>query len=271
MKNILFWKNAESEEPAKDLKAQNIPHLIPFVQKAIGGPYPCVIVLPGGGYGALAEHEADPVAGWLNGIGISSFVLNYSVAPIRHPQPYHDVRRAIQWVRSHALEFNIDPNRVGVLGFSAGGHLAGSAAILWEDPELAIGDELDGVSARPDLAVLCYPVVTADPASCHEGSVVSLMGPDPSEEARRQFSLEEHVTPKTPPVFLWHTRDDDAVPADNSFRMAQSLARAGVEYELHIFPEGRHGLGLCSIGDRRHADLAQWRDLCARWLVRQGF
>ncbi len=271
MKNILFWKNKITDQTAEELKAANVPHLIPFVQKEAGEPYSCVIVLPGGGYEALSPQEADPVAGWLNGLGISAFVLHYSVAPARHPQPYHDVRRAIQWVRTNAAEFNIDPDRIGVLGFSAGGHLTGSAAVMWEDVSLAIGDELDSVSARPDLAVMCYPVVTANRGTCHEGSVVNLMGDNPSDEMRASFSLENRVTSNTPPVFLWHTADDAGVPVDNSFRMAQALGKAGVEYELHIFPEGRHGLGLCSIGDRRNAYLAHWRDLCARWLVRQGF
>lgn len=271
MKNILFWKDFLSDKSMEELKAANTPHLIPFVQKEPGEPYPCVIVLPGGGYQGLSPQEANPVAGWLNGLGISSFVLHYSVAPARHPQPYHDVRRAIQWVRAHAEEFNVDPKRIGVIGFSAGGHLAGSAATMWEDPELAIGDEMDSVSARPDLAVMCYPVVTADPETCHEGSVVNLMGENPTEETRASFSLENRVTSNTPPIFLWHTADDEAVPVDNSFRMAQALGKADAEYELHIFPEGRHGLGLCSIGDRRNAYVAKWRELCAQWLGRQGF
>lgn len=271
MKNIQFWSNEYSDRSAEELMADNIPHLIPFVQKETGDPYSCVIVLPGGGYEGLSRQEANPVAGWLNGLGISAFVLHYSVAPVHHPKPYHDVRRAIQWVRAHAAEFNIDPKRIGVLGFSAGGHLAGSAATMWEDDSVAIGDELDSVSARPDLAVMCYPVVTANYGSCHEGSVVNLMGANPSEETRAMFSLEDRVTSGTPPVFLWHTADDEAVPVDNSFRMAQALGKNSVEYELHIFPEGRHGMGLCSVGDRRDAYLAHWCELCAQWLLRQGF
>ena len=268
MQNKLLWKDEESDQSVAELKAANVPHLIPFVQEEPGSPYPCMIVLPGGGYEGLSAQEANPVAGWLNGLGISAFVLHYSVAPARHPQPYHDVRRAIQWVRAHAEELNIDPNRIGVLGFSAGGHLAGSAATMWEDPELAIGDELDSVSARPDLAVMCYPVVTANPETCHEGSVVNLMGDTPDRDA---FSIEKRVSENTPPVFLWHTVADATVPVDNAFLMAQALGKAGVEYELHVFPEGVHGLGLCSIGDRRNAYLAHWRELCAQWLVRQGF
>lgn len=271
MKNILFWKNETTDQTAAALKAENIPHLIPFVQEESGKPYPCMIVLPGGGYEGLSAQEANPVAGWLNGLGISAFVLHYSIAPARHPQPYYDVRRAIQWVRAHAADFNIDPNRVGVLGFSAGGHLAGSAATMWEDPDLTIGDELDPVSCRPDLAVMCYPVVTAEPDVCHEGSVLNLMGDHPSEKAREQFCLEKRASSNTPPVFLWHTADDAAVPVDNAFLMAQALGRAGVDYELHIFPEGEHGLGLCSIDVRRNHYVGRWRELCAQWLERQGF
>ena len=271
MKNILFWENEETDRPDAALKAENVPHLVPFVQEEAGGPYPCMVVLPGGGYEALSPQEAKPVAGWLNGLGISAFVLHYSICPARHPKPYHDVRRAIQWVRINAERFNVDPNRIGVIGFSAGAHLAGSAAVMWEDPELAIGDGTDSVSARPDLAVMCYPVVTGMPGSCHEGSLANLMGGNPSDEARKVFSLEKQVGPKTPPVFLWHTVNDEAVPVENSFLMAQALGRAGVEYELHLFPEGRHGLGLCSIDDRRNAYVGHWRELCAQWLERQGF
>lgn len=270
MKNILYWKDEVSELPVSELKAENIPHLVPFMHQEPGEPYPCVIVLPGGGYQVLSEHESAPVAGWLNGLGISAFVLNYSVAPAKHPQPYRDVRRAIQWVRANAERLNIDPGRVGVLGFSAGGHLAGSAASWWEDDRLAIGDALDSISARPDLAVMCYPVVTGCEGDCNEESFNSLMD-SPADEKRELFSLEKRIGANTPPIFIWHTADDTTVPVGNAFLMAQAMADAGAEYELHIFPKGIHGLGLCTIERLRNGDAGQWRDLCAAWLVRQGF
>ncbi|MDF7825497.1 alpha/beta hydrolase [Pontiellaceae bacterium B12227] len=269
-RNILYWQNEVSDLSTAELKQDNVPHLVPFLQQEPGEPYPCVIVLPGGGYQLLSEHESAPVAGWLNGLGINAFVLNYSVAPAKHPQPYHDVRRTIQWVRAHAAALNIDPERVGVLGFSAGGHLAGAAASWWEDEALAIGDEMDAISARPDLAVLCYPVVTGKPGDCNEGSLINLMG-DPSDEKRDVFSLEERISARTSPMFIWHTADDVPVPIGNSFSMAQAMSAVGAEYELHVFPEGVHGLGLCSVDRLRNAEVGQWRNLCAGWFERQGF
>jgi acetyl esterase/lipase len=271
MKNILFWESIETDKTRDELKATNTPHLVPFLQED-GSNFPCVIVVPGGGYGGMSLQESEPVAGWLNGLGISAFVLNYTVAPTKHPKPYHDVRRAIQWVRANAAEYNLDPARIGVLGFSAGGHLAGSAAVMWEDVSLAVGDALDSVSARPDLAVLCYPVITADKTVCHEGSIANLTGREnASAEERDAVSLERRVTKNTPPTFIWHTADDALVSVENAYLMAQALGRSNVEYEFHVFPEGEHGLGLCSVDFRRNAYVSQWKNLCEQWLYRQGF
>ncbi|MDF7807962.1 alpha/beta hydrolase [Pontiellaceae bacterium B12219] len=268
--NILYWQDEVTERSVAALRADNIPHLVPHLHQEPGEPYPCVIVLPGGGYLRHADHECGPVAGWLNGLGINAFVLNYSVAPARHPKPYHDVRRAIQWVRKNAAQLNIDPKRIGVLGFSAGGHLAGTAAAWWENEALAIGDELDSISARPDLAVLCCPVVTGARGACNEGSLENLMGTS-SDEARECFSLEKQISAQMPPTFIWHTADDVAVPISNTFLMAEALASSGVEFELHIFPEGIHGLGLCGVKKFRHKQVRQWIGLCEQWFRRQGF
>ena len=203
---------------------------------------PLVLVLPGGGYGMLADHEAEPVADWLHGLGLDAEVLRYPVAPARYPDALTAVRRRITALRAEGR------TRIGVLGFSAGGHLAGSAALLPGDPD-----------ERADFAVLCYPVVSMIDGP-HEGSLENLLGND--RHLAGDVSLERLVTPDAPPMFLWHTADDEAVPVRHSYLLAQALAEADVPHELHVFPHGPHGIGLA---DGTGAPAA-WTDLCAEWL-----
>jgi acetyl esterase/lipase len=207
-------------------------------------PNPLVLVLPGGGYGMLADHEAEPVADWLRGLGWDAEVLRYPVAPARYPQALDTVRARIRALRSEGRE------RIGVLGFSAGGHLAGSAALIPAD-----ADE------RADFAVLCYPVVSMIDGP-HEGSRANLLADDSALAA--EVSLERLVTPDSPPMFLWHTSDDPAVPVRHSYLLAQALADAGGSHELHVFASGhgRHGLGLAE----GTGAPAAWTGLCAEWL-----
>jgi acetyl esterase/lipase len=204
-----------------------------------------MIVLPGGGYGMHAPHEAEPVAEWLESLGFQASVLRYPIAT-RHPGPLHAVRAQVARLR------RLGAQRVGILGFSAGGHLAGHAALA---PD-ARRDE------RPDLAVLCYPVVSML-TEHHAGSRANLLGADATAARRREASLEELVTPDAPPLFIWHTADDASVPVEHSYRLAGALAAHGVPHELHVFPCGSHGLGLA--GD--DASVGQWTRLCARWLA----
>lgn len=226
-------------------------------------PAPAFLVLPGGGYARQAPHEAEPVADWLSSLGVHAFVLRYSVAPERHPAPLLDAQRAMAWIRSGQHGLAVDPARVGVLGFSAGGHLAASLStgITAEGPPLH-GDEVN----VPDLTVLCYPVIsfTHEP---HEGCVDNLLGPAPSAEQLAALSAEQHVTPRTPPAFLWHTSDDSAVSVEHSIRYATALRSAGVSAELHIFPHGRHGLGLAKGAPGASA----WTRLCRNWLEGAGW
>lgn len=226
------------------------------------GPRPAVLVLPGGGYARQADHEAEPVAGWLAGLGIHAYVLRYRVAPHRHPAPLEDAKEAMLRIREGALGLDVDGSRVGVLGFSAGGHLAATLSTA-----AATGSAiLDVRAAVPDLTVLCYPVVSclAEP---HQGSVDNLLGVSPSDDLLRGMSAELHVTATTPPAYIWHTADDEAVPVHHSLAYAASLARAGVPAELHVFPHGRHGIGLAA--DVPGPD--QWTALCAAWLDRMGW
>jgi acetyl esterase/lipase len=225
----------------------------------------CVIVCPGGGYGHRAEHEGEPVARALNDRGIAACVCNYRIAPYRHPHSLLDAQRAIRWVRTHAGELNVDSEAVGILGFSAGGHLASTAGTHY-DAGRSDGDEIDSQSCRPDAMVLCYPVITFGEFG-HRGSMKNLLGESPPETLVRTLSNETQVTADTPPSFLWHTADDSGVPVENSLLFAQALSAHRVPFELHVYRSGRHGLGLA--GEAPH--IATWIDLCTDWLREIGF
>jgi acetyl esterase/lipase len=218
------------------------------------GPRPAVLVLPGGGYARCAPHEGAPVARWLASLGLHAVVLEYAVAPHHHPRPLQDATAALEHVRGGGHGLDVDPARVGVLGSSAGGHLAA-----------CLSTGLGGV-AVPDLTVLCYPVVSLEHAP-HAGSVRNLLGADPTPAQARALSPDLHVGPTTPPAFLWHTAADDAVDVTHSLRYAAALAAAGVEVELHVFPHGRHGLGMAEEEPRT----AGWSALCADWLAARGW
>lgn len=223
---------------------------------------PAVLILPGGGYAKTADHEAEPVAEWLASLGIHAFVLRYRVAPDQHPAPLLDAKQALLWIRGGAHGLNVDPERVGVLGFSAGGHLAATLSV-----QVPTGDPmLDVAGAVPDLSILCYPVISFLD-SAHQGSVDNLAGTGAEPETLRELSTELHVTSATPPAFLWHTADDSSVPASHSLAYAGALSRAGVPVELHVFPNGIHGIGLAL--ETPGAD--QWTGLCAAWLRRMGW
>jgi acetyl esterase/lipase len=226
-----------------------------------------VIVCPGGGYHHRADHEGEPVAKWLNSLGISAFVLHYRVAPYRHPVPLADMQRAIRFVRYHSEKWNIDKQKIGVLGFSAGGHLAACASTLSHLRTTKDSDNIDLENCRPDFAVLCYPVISLV-EHYHEGSMINLLGEKPNEEMRTLLSCERDIN-KTlpPPTFIWHTSDDSAVPAENSLFYAALLSKLKVPYELHVFPHGRHGLGLA----RDNPAAGKWTELCAAWLSQNSF
>jgi acetyl esterase/lipase len=225
-------------------------------------PAPAMLVLPGGGYERHAAHEAEPVAEWLASLGIHAFILRYRVSPHRHPAPLVDAKGAMQWIRSGRHGLAVDGARTGVLGFSAGGHLAAtlSTAVSTGDPAL------DRQASVPNLAVLCYPVVSFTEA-VHRGCVDNLLGDEPSDQVLRELSAEHNVTASTPPTFAWHTADDSAVDAAHSLLYSSSLCRAGVPAELHLFPHGRHGLGLAA----GVPGPGQWTRLCAEWLADRGW
>jgi acetyl esterase/lipase len=242
------------------------PSIIPLPVES-NEPVGAVVVCPGGGYAGRAPHEADPVAQWLNAAGIAGFVCHYRVAPYRHPVPLMDASRAVRWVRHYAEGFGVKPDRIGILGFSAGGHLASTVGTHFDAGDPAATDPIDRKSCRPDAAILCYPVITFEPPFRHEGSMQNLLGPAPPDDLRLSLSNELQVTADTPPTFLWHTADDAGVHVENSLRFASALSAGGVPYELHVYPHGAHGLGLAP--DDPH--IGSWTRLCAEWLHSLGF
>jgi len=238
---------------------------LPPAEKANGA---AVVVCPGGGYGGLAiGHEGKDPAEWLIRHGITAFVLRYRLgARYHHPIPMQDAQRAMRFVRSRAKEWNVDPQRIGIWGFSAGGHLASTIATHFDNGKADADDPIDRVSCRPDFAILCYPVITMRPPFTHGGSRHNLLGDKPEEALVESLCNDEQVTEKTPPTFLFHTNEDKAVPAENSIFFYQALRKKNVPAELHIYEKGAHGVGL---GAGRGA-VSAWPEQLASWLKTRG-
>ncbi len=222
---------------------------------------PCVVVVPGGAYaGVCDDHEGKEICRMLNKSGYSAVILHYRVAPYAYPAPQLDVKRAIRTVRRHAEEWKIDPEKIGIIGFSAGGHLAMCGALDF-DYGREDGDDTDKVSSRPDNAALCYAVSSLDPAITHMGTRENFLGKNPAALAEL-YSGENMMRKDAPPFFLWHTAADQAVPVACSLRLASALTAHGQNCTLHVFPEGEHGLGLAE-----NTPLAnRWGKLYVDWL-----
>lgn len=225
-----------------------------------------VLVCPGGGYVGRAQHEGQPIAACYNAAGFHAFVLQYRVAPNHHPAPLLDVSRALRLVRYNAAAWRVDPDHIAVCGFSAGGHLTASLGVHYGLNLLNVGDGLDAVSCRPDALVLGYPVISSA-SFAHVGSFKNLLGAEPDPELLALMSLENQVTAETPPAFLWHTAEDGGVPVENSLAFAGALSEADVPFELHVYPKGRHGLGLA----KEDPHVATWMDLSIGWLRQMGW
>lgn len=227
-----------------------------------------VVICPGGGYQILAvDHEGTQVAKWYNRIGVTAFVLKYRLAPrYKHPAPMQDVQRALQYVRSHAKHYHLAPNRIGVAGFSAGGHLASTAATHFVEAKPDAKDPIEHVTSRPNFAVLGYPVITMTQDFGHAGSKRNLLGEHPGEELSQLMSNELQVTSQTPPTFLFHTGDDTGVPVENALAFYSACRKHKVPVELHVYQFGPHGVGLAP-GD---AALNTWKDHVHDWLRNSG-
>lgn len=244
------------------------PTLTYFPASSAGSTRPAIVICPGGGYQVLAfGHEGVDVAKRLNEMGVSAFILKYRLVEYGHPSPLQDVLRAIRTVRSRAAEFGIAPERIGVLGFSAGGHLAATAATLFDAPEGRTGAAIDAVSARPDFAVLVYPVITMKGPFAHAGSRRNLIGENAAAERIDRLSPDLQVTKNTPPAFLVHTAEDKGVPLENSLQFYLALRAAGGSAEIHLYEKGPHGFGL----GQGLGPAADWPARLETWMRAHGW
>jgi len=228
-----------------------------------------VVICPGGGYGHLAmDHEGRQIAEWFNAFGVSGFIVDYRhrTKGYGHPAPLQDAQRAVRTVRARADEFHVSPARIGIMGFSAGGHLASSAITHFDAGQADSSDPVQRVSCRPDFAILCYPVIALGEPFTHRGSQVNLLGKDADPALVRSLSSEKQVTRQTPPTFLFHTDEDQGVPTENSIAFYRALKQAGVPAELHIYQNGRHGLGLAS----KTPGTCEWPKACEEWMRVRG-
>ena len=257
-------------ERVEDERVYNVsvPTLTAFPAASPDERRAAIIVCPGGGYVRLAvAKEGSDVTRFLNGLGVSAFVLKYRVAPYRFPAALRDVLQAVRFVRANAASLGVDPTRIGVFGSSAGGHLAASAATLFDSPEGKTGAALDRVSARPDFVALLYPVITMSGPFAHAGSRDALLGPAPTDELVKKTSLELQVTKATSPTFLVHSSEDHSVPVDNSLAFYKALRAAAVPAEMHVYEKGPHGFGL----RKDLGTTSEWPKRLAEWLRAHDF
>jgi acetyl esterase/lipase len=264
-KGDLLWPNgAPGAQGTEDVDK---PVLYPFLVPAGRGTGTAVVVCPGGGYQHLSmEKEGSDIARWLNSLGVTAFVLQYRLGPkYHHPVELGDAQRAIRTVRSKAAEYRLNPDRIGIMGFSAGGHLASSAGTHFDAGNAAAADAIDRLSSRPDFLILCYPVISFLNYT-HQGSKVALLGQNADPKLVESMSSEMAVTAQTPPTFLFHTNADTTVPPENSVLFYMALRKAGVPAELHIYERGPHGVGLAPTDEV----LASWPQRLAEWLRVRG-
>lgn len=266
-KTIRLW---QGDAPGANGTAEfDVPTITVFAAPKDSATGAAIVVCPGGGYGGLAmSYEGVDVAKWLNTFGVTGVVLKYRLGShgYHHPIELGDVQRAIRTVRASGAEWGVDPARIGVLGFSAGGHLASSAVTHFDDGDPKAADPIERVSCRPDLGILVYPVITMTEPFTHKGSRKNLLGENPSEELIDLLSSEKQVTPKTPPCFLVHGMDDRTVPVENSIDFALACRKNGVPVELHLFEHGPHGFGL-----GRDPSTKMWPLLAEKWLAKHKF
>ena len=259
---ILLW--ADGAPGALGTDDKDKPALTPYLSDSSNASGAAMVILPGGGYGGLAAHEGKGYADWLVTNGISCFVLKYRLGTqgYRHPRMLEDAARAVRLVRARAGDWKIDPKRVGIMGSSAGGHLAATLLTHFDSGRPEAADPVERQSSRPDLGVLCYPVITMGP-NTHTGSKNNLLGEEPAPELIKLLSNELQVSKQTPPCFIWHTWEDKAVKVENSLEFAAALRKAGIPFDLHIYQKGAHGMGL----GKGHL----WAQDCVFWLKGQGF
>jgi acetyl esterase/lipase len=253
-------------------RTEDLPTVTPYLSEAPSDtPRPAMVICPGGGYGGLADHEGRDYALFLNRHGIACFVLKYRLgsAGYRHPVMLNDAARAVRLVRARAAEWNIDPNRVGIMGSSAGGHLASTLLTHFDAGKQDDPDPVERQSSRPSLGVLCYAVISMQPELTHAGSRKNLLGDSPAQSLVDNLSNERQVTAQTPPCFLWHTGEDTAVKVGNSLLFASALEAREVPFDLHVYQKGGHGIGLAD--KPPFANVHPWATDLVFWLKAQGW
>jgi len=267
-KELPLW---EGDAPGSKGKGpRDIPTLTHFLAPEEINTGAAIVIYPGGAYGGLAGHEGRGYAEFLQMHGINAFVVKYRLgsAGYRHPVMLNDAARAVRTVRANAVALKIDPNRIGVMGSSAGGHLASTLLTHFDEGDAKSKDPIEKVSSRPDLGILCYPVISMGPLA-HVGSRRNLIGKNPPAELVKELLNELQVTANTPPTFLWHTANDGAVKVENSLAFASALSKAKVPFALHVFENGRHGMGLAS--KPPYENVHPWADALLYWLDTRKF
>ena len=255
---------------ARGTNENDVPTLTAYLPDPTNATGAAMVICPGGGYAHLAAHEGNDYALWLNQHGVAGFVLKYRLGSsgYHHPAMLQDAERAVRMVRANAEAWKIDPKRVGIMGSSAGGHLASTLLTHFEPGDANAADPIERQSSRPDIGILCYPVITFGEFA-HVGSRENLLGKHPNPELVKSLSNELQVTKDMPPCFLWQTFEDKTVPVENSMLFAAALRKAGVPFDLHIYQQGRHGLGLNDKPPFNHPH--PWAADCLFWLKVQGF
>ncbi|MDP6892185.1 MAG: alpha/beta hydrolase [Verrucomicrobiota bacterium] len=267
-KEIPLWENGAPG--AKGQKPADTPTLTPFLVQQTNNAKAAIVICPGGGYGGLAQHEGKTYAQFLQKHGINAFVLKYRLgsAGYRHPIMLMDAARAIRTVRTKSNEWNIDPKKIGIMGSSAGGHLTSTMITHFDNGDPKARDLIDQASSRPDVGILCYPVITMGEFT-HRGSKRNLLGDNPPKELVDLLSSEKQVKKNTPPTFIWHTMEDRAVPVENSLLFTSALRKSKVPFSLHIYQKGRHGIGLADKPPFKNVH--PWAKDLVFWLTEQDF
>ena len=265
---VPLWPDGAPE--ALGTAEKDIPTLTAYLPEAASGRVAAVVICPGGGYRTLASHEGKDYALWLNQNGIAGFVLKYRLGSdgYRHPAMLQDAARAVRLVRARATDWRIDSTKVGVMGSSAGGHLASTILTHFNAGDPGAKDPVERESSRPDLGILCYAVISMGEHG-HQGSKQNLLGKDPSPALVEWLSNELQVTPQTPPCFVWHTYEDTGVKVENALDFAAALRRNQVPFDLHVYQKGRHGIGLNDTPPFTNAH--PWARDCLFWLRAQEF
>jgi acetyl esterase/lipase len=255
---------------ARGTNANDIPTLTPYLADSTNATGAALVICPGGGYTGLAAHEGNDYAFWLNQHGVTCFVLKYRLGShgYHYPAEFQDGTRAVRWVRAHAADYKIDPHRVGIMGSSAGGHLASMVLTHFDAGDTNSPDPIERQGSRPDIGILCYPVITMGEYT-HQGSKANLLGRNPSPELVKYLSSELQVTSSTPPCFIWCTYEDKTVPMENTLMFAEALRKNHVPFALHVYEKGGHGMGLADKPPFAHPH--PWAGDCLFWLKAQGF